>query len=74
MRTDIQPHFFFHWAYPQSDTHIKRLSQHIGHPKRKNDGDNNGNNLNAKLGSITEKQTVGSIGVNGYRSQVQPVL
>jgi hypothetical protein len=48
---------------------MQRLSQHIGHPEGKNDGDHHGNDLNAKLGRIAKEQTVAPVGIDGHGSE-----
>ena len=61
MGTDVEPHVFFNRADPQSDAHMERLGQHIGHGERKDDRDNHSGNLNGKLGRIAKKQSVGTL-------------
>jgi len=59
MGTDIKPHVFFDRTDPQSDAHMECLGYHIGYPEGEDDRDHHGHDLNAKLGGIAEKQTVG---------------
>jgi len=66
MRADIQADLLFYGRYTQSYTPVKQLGYHKGDPKTKDYGDRHGQELDAELLGIAEKQAVGAVTVDRY--------